>query len=153
MVYVAAAPPETLSNDLLTRAALLIGKEIFDTRLLLCGEIPKILASCRDIDAADSIVRGLKDAGLKAFVCENSELRKNPASFTAHSARLGEKEVIFTDRRGEEVRIESGDAFLIIRGKRQSLTQEKTSTTKMKLNVPATLLTGGIPIMRRVTHN
>ncbi|MHB8056017.1 MAG: hypothetical protein ACYDH3_12300, partial [Candidatus Aminicenantales bacterium] len=45
------------------------------------------------------------------------------------------------------------DAFLIIRGKRQSLTQEKTSTTKMKLNVPATLLTGGIPIMRRGPHN
>ncbi|MCX6566546.1 MAG: hypothetical protein NTW38_09045 [Candidatus Aminicenantes bacterium] len=152
MVYVAVASPKTLSEDLLKRVASLIGKEIFDTRLLFSGEIPRIVASCHDIDTAESIARGLRDAGLVAFVCKDSELRNHPASFVAHTARSGEREVIFWDRRGGEVRFEAGDAFLIIRGRRQSITQEKTSTTKMKLNVPATVLTGGIPIMRRVTQ-
>jgi hypothetical protein len=152
MVYVAVAPPKTLSEDLLKRVASHIGKEIFDTRLLLSGEIPRIIAPCRNIDTADSIARGLRDAGLGAFVCRDSELRNRPASFVAHTARFGEREVTFRDRRGGEVRVEAGDAFLIIRGRRQSTTQEKISTTKMKLNVPATVLTGGIPIMRRVTQ-
>jgi hypothetical protein len=152
MVYVAVAPPKTLSGDLLKRVASLVGKELFDTRLLLAGEIPRIIAPYPNTDTADSIAQSLRDAGLVAFVCRDSELRNRSASFVARSMRSGEKEIMFWDRRGGEVRIEAGDVFLIIRGRIQSATQEKTSTTKMKLNVPATVLTGGIPIMRRVTQ-
>jgi len=152
IAYVAVTPPKTLSEDLLKRVASLIGKEIVDTRLLLTGEIPRILASYPNADTADSIAQSLKNEGLVAFVCRDSELRNRPASFVAHTARSGEREVIFWDRRGGEVRVEAGDAFLIISGRLKSATQEKTSTTKMKLNVPATVLTGGIPIMRRVTQ-
>ncbi len=152
MVYVAVAPPKPLSADLLKRVASLVGKEIVDTRLLLAGEIPRIVVSTSDAGAADSMAQSLRDAGLVAFLCRDSELRNRPARFRAHTARSGEREVIFGDRAGGEARLESGDAFLIIRGRIQSTTQEKASTTKMKLNVPATVLTGGIPIMRRVTE-
>ena len=151
VVYVAVVPPKTLGGDLLKTVASVVGKEIFDTRLLLAGEIPRIIASCPNTGTADSIVQGLRDAGLVAFACRDSELRNRSSGFEAHTARSGPREVIFSDRRGKEARIEAGDAFLIIRGRLRSTTQEKTSTTKMKLNVPATVLTGGIPIMRRVT--
>jgi hypothetical protein len=152
IAYIAAVPPKTPSTDLLKRVASLIGKEMVDTRLLLAGEIPRIIASSPDIDTADSIARSLRDVGLAAFTCRDSELRHRPAGITAHTARSGEKEVIFGDRRGGEVRVEAGDAFLMIGGRIRTATQENTSTTKMKLNVPATVLTGGIPIMRRVTR-
>jgi len=151
MAYVAVAPPKTPGEDLLKRVASLIGKEIFDTRLALAGEIPRIIAPTPDTATADSIAQSLREAGLVAFVCRDSELRSRSAAFVAHTARFGESEVMFRDRRGGEIRIEAADAFLIIRGRIQSVTQEKTSTTKMKLNVPATVLTGGIPVMRRVT--
>lgn len=152
VVHVAVAPPKTLGGDLLQRVASLIGKEIVDTRLLLAGEIPRIIASCAGTDTAGSIAQSLKDAGLVAFACRDSELRNRPISFKARTMRFLEREVIFGDGRGGEVRVEAGDAFLIIRGRIQSATQEKTSTTKMKLNVAATVLTGGFPIMRRVTQ-
>jgi hypothetical protein len=151
VVYVAVVPPKTPGGDLLKTVASLVGKEIFDTRLLLAGEIPRIIASCPNTDTAESMAQGLRDAGLVAFVCRDSELRKRPAGFVAHSAKFEAKEVIFSDRPGTEVRIGAGHAYLIIRGRMQSATQERTSTTKMKLNVPATVLTGGIPIMRPVT--
>ncbi len=134
------------------RVASLVGKEIFDTRLLLAGEIPRIIASYPDTATADSIAQRLRDSGLVAFAFGDSELQSRSARFVAHATRSGEGEVIFWDRRGGEVRVKADDAFLIIRGKRQGAAQEKTSTTKMKLNVPATVLTGGIPIMRRVTQ-
>jgi hypothetical protein len=151
MVYVAVAPPKTLGEELLKRVASLISKEIIDARLLLAGEIPRIIASCSNTDMADSVVQGLRDAGLVAFVCRDSELRNRSAGFVAYSAKSGEGEVMFRDRRGGEVSVKADDAFLIIRGRKRSTTQEKTSTTKMKLNVPATVLAGGIPIIRRVT--
>jgi hypothetical protein len=151
MIAVAVAPPKTLGADLLSRVSVLVGQEISDTRLLLAGEIPRIIASYPDADTAQSIAQGLRDAGLVAFLCRYSELRNRPASFRAHTARSGESEVIFGDRQGGEVRVEADDAFLIIRGRIRSITQEKAATTKIKLNVAATVLTGGIPIMRRVT--
>ena len=151
IAYVAVAPPEALGEDLLKRVASLIGKELFETRLLLAGEVPGIIASCLDTDTADSMAQSLRNEGLAAFVCRESELRSRSAGFAAHTAHVGQKEVIFQDRRGGEVRIEEGDAFLIMRGKTRSATRQMTSTIKMKLNVPATVLAGGIPIIRPVT--
>jgi hypothetical protein len=151
MAHVAVAPPKPLGADLLKKVASLIGKEIVDARLLLAGEIPRIIASLPDTGAADSMAQSLREVGLVSFVCRDSELRNRPASFKAHSARSGEGEVVFGDRHGGEIRVEAGGAFLIIRGRIQSTAQDKAPATKMKLNVAATVLTGGIPIMRRVT--
>ena len=150
-LYVAAAPPKTLSDELLKKAASLIGKDIADTRLLLAGELPRVLASMPDSATAESTARGLQDAGFVAFVCGDSELRNRAESFLARTVIPAERAVTFRDRHGGEVVIEAGDAFLIIRGKLRAAAPENTSTTKMKLNVTATVLTGGLPIMRRVT--
>ena len=152
MVYVALTPPKTLGEDLLKKVASLVGKEIVDTRLRLAGEIPRIIASYPYADAADSVARSLREVGLAAFVCADSELRSRTAGFMAHAMRSGEKEVIFRDRRGGEVEVEAGGAFLILRGRVPSTTRAKTPTIKRKLNVAATVLSGGIPIMRRVTE-
>lgn len=152
MVHVAVAPPKTPSPDLVKRVASLIGQDTVDTRLLLGGEIPRIIISCPDAETADPIAQSLWEAGLVAFVCRDSELQNRPASFVACTARSPEREVIFGDKLGGEVRVETGDAFLIIRGRMQRTAQEITTATKMKLNVPATVLTGGIPILRRVTE-
>ncbi len=151
-VYVAIAPPKTLDADLVKRVASLVGKDNFDTRLLLLGEIPRIVAQYPDADTANSIALRARDAGLVAFVCKDSELRNRSAGFVAHTAKPGEREVIFWDKRGGEARLEAADAFLIIRGRKQSYTQDETSTTKMKLSLPATVLLGGMPVMRRVTQ-
>jgi hypothetical protein len=151
MVYVVVAPPKPLSPDLLAKVASLIDKEVVDTRLLLAGEIPRIVASYADADSADSVAQSLREVGLVAFPCGDSELRNRPASFKGHTVRSEGREVIFRGRLGGEARVEARDASLIIRGRMRSITHERTSTTRMKLNVPATVLTGGLPIMRRVT--
>jgi len=150
IVHIALVPPKALDPELVKRVASLVGKEIFDTRLLLGGEIPRIIAHFPNTDTADLTAQGLRDAGLVAFVCKDSELRNRSASFVAHTMQFGDKEVIFWDKRGGEARVGAGEAFLIIRGRMRSYRQEETSTTKLKLNVAATVLTGGIPVMRRV---
>ena len=152
LVHVAVCPPKPPDPELIRRAASLLGKEIVDTRLLLAGEIPRIIVSYPRTGAAEAMARSLREAGLAAFVCGDHELRNRVASFRAHTVRPGEREMIFRDRQGGEVRVKADDAFLIIRGRIKTITQGKTSTTKITLNVPATVLTGGIPILRRVTE-
>lgn len=132
--------------------ASVTGKEIPDVRLLLAGEIPRIISSLEDAGAAKAMARGLGEAGLVAFACGEAELRHRSAGFAAHAVNPSERGVLFRDRPGRELRVEFGDVFLILRGRKKSAAQETTSTTKMKLNVTATVLTGGIPIIRQVTR-
>jgi len=150
-VYVAAAPPKALSGDLLKMVASLLGKDVADTRLLLAGELPRVVAAKADFATAESTAQGLREAGFVAFVCRDSELRNRAESFKARTVVSLERAVTFRDCHGRELGIETGDAFLIVRGKLRETAPEEISTTKMKLNVTATVLTGGIPIMRRVT--
>ena len=46
--------------------------------------------------------------------------------------------------------MESGKVFLILKGRKQTYTEEEKTDTRMKFSLPATVLTGGIPIWRRV---
>ena len=152
IVYVAAAAPETLPPGLVMRVGSLLGKAAYDTRLLLAGKIPRVIACLPDIVTADSMAQSMRDAGLAAFTCRDSELRNCAARFVAHTVKSGERGVTFLDRVGGEALVEASEAFLIIRGRVQSSVREKVQTTKIKLSVPMTLLTGGIPIMRRVSR-
>jgi hypothetical protein len=61
--------------------------------------------------------------------------------------------VLFRDRAGGETRLGSVEAFLIVRGRMKSRLREDVPTTRLKLNVAATVLTGGIPVLRRVTKS
>ncbi len=151
MIHVVATPSSSPDEELLKRAAHLLGKEIVDVRLLLAGEVPRIVAGCPDADKADLLARDLREAGITAFLCRDDELLSRSACFMANTMGHGEGQVIFGDRSGGEVAVGAGEAFLIIMGRRRGSAQENITTTKMKLNVAATVLTGGIPIMRRVT--
>jgi hypothetical protein len=60
------------------------------------------------------------------------------------------KEVTFKDAGGHERKMVATETFLIIKGRMNAQTDIEMTETKMKLNWGATLLTGGIPIMRTV---
>ena len=152
IIYLAVVPPKTLEEDVLRRAASLVVKDVSDMRLLLVGKIPRIIAKYQASGPAEAIARGLKDAGLLAFVCRDSELRNRPESFMAHSAAPEGGRVVFRDRPGREARITADEAFLIIRGRLQSVSRKEITTKKRKLNIAATVLTGGLPVMRRTTQ-
>jgi hypothetical protein len=150
IAYVAVAPRSTLDADLIKKVAAIIDKEHYDTRLLLSGEIPRIIAHCHSMDEADSIARGLRELGLVAIVCRDSELREPLESFNAHTMEFREGEVLFQDKGGRERRMGSSDVFLMLKGKIQTYIEEETTKSRMKISWPATLLTGGIPIWRKV---
>ncbi len=151
IVHVAIAPPDMLEADLVERVAAIANRDLYGTRLVLTGKIPRLIAHCQTTQEAESIARSLRTLGLVAIVCNDSELRK-PSSvrFRAQTLKLGEREVLFWDK-GQQARvIEAKSAFLILKGIWQTRIERETTSTRRQLNLPATLLTGGIPISRRV---
>jgi hypothetical protein len=151
ILHIAINPPVPVDANLTREAAAILNKDLNETRLLLTGNIPRIIAHYQSIQTAEEVARRLKNLGLTVIVCRDSELRQAaPPIFTAHSLKFGQGEILFQDKRGTARTIKSGDVFLIIKGIAQLLTEKTVTKTKKKLNLPATLLTGGIPIQSKV---
>lgn len=150
VVHVAIAPPDRLEANLIKKVAAIVGKDLYGTRLLLAGKIPKIIAHYDTVQIAELTAQSLRELGLVAIVCKASELRKPSQRYRAHTLKFEERAVLFWDKSGQARRIETRNAFLIINGRMQTYTETEVTSTKMKFSLPGTVLTGGIPIWRRV---
>jgi hypothetical protein len=150
IVHVAIAPPDRLEESLIKQVAAIVDKDLYGTRLLLTGKIPKIIAHYDTVQMAELTTQSLKALGLVAIVCKDSELRKPSQRCRVHALKFEEKAILFWDKSGQARLIESRNAFLIINGRMRTYTETEITKTGMKLNLAATVLTGGIPIVRRV---
>jgi hypothetical protein len=149
--HLVAVPPNWADSELTQAVALLIKKDVPGTRLLLHGKVPRILASYSSTESAGAIARELSGLGLQVQVCNDHFLR-SPPSLVAHSMRLLDGEILFADREGALLRLRTGGVNLLVTGQ-LDITEERTVVrTSTKLNLPATLLTGGIPVRRKVSQ-
>ncbi len=152
VIHIAVAPQANLDANLVTSVATVINKGLSQTRLLLAGEVPKVIAHCDSIQVAESIIRNLRDLGLMAIACRDSELRQFPQTFKAQTLEFREKEVLFRDTAGHEKRILENNVFLVLVGRVETSMEGETTTQKIKFSLSGTLLTGGIPIWRTVNE-
>jgi hypothetical protein len=152
IVHVSIAPLHVLEANLVKEAAAIINKDLYSTRLLLAGKIPRVIAHYNTMAMAELTAQRLRGLGLAVVVCRDSELRKSPNAFKAHTLKIGQGQVLFWDTSGQLITMESKNTFLILSGQIQTYTNTEVTRTKMKFNLPATLLTGGIPIWRRVNE-
>jgi hypothetical protein len=151
ILHIAINPPVPVDANITREAAAVLNKELNEMHLLLTGNIPRIIAHYQSIPTAEEAARRLKSLGITVIVFRDSELRQHSSPiFMAHSLKFGQGEILFQDKRGTARTIKTGDVFLIIKGMAQLQTEKTVTKTKKKLNLPATLLTGGIPIQSKV---
>jgi len=97
-------------------------------------------------------VKGLVELGLTVVACKDIDIRRPAQSFKSQAAQFGQHEITFRDKSGRFLKLGAGEAFLIVRGTLEIHEDIEVTKTKRKLNLPATILTGGIPIRRKVTE-
>ena len=148
--HVAVVAPNIPEPEVIKKSAAIISKDLYQTRLLLSGGLPRLIVHYSTLKEAESTALDLTGLGLVAFVCQNSELHKPSKVFTAQSMEFLEQEIIFHNGGGQNKRIKSADVFLILKGILQISDEEEITETKRKINWGATLLMGGIPIYRNV---
>jgi len=150
VVHVAVAAPAVLDEGLVKKVSEIIGKNLYETRLRLTGKIPKIIANYSTMQLAELAAQILRGLGLIVIVFSDSELRKPWQIYKARSLKFEEQAITFIDRSGQARRMEANEAFLILSGKMEAYTEKETIKIVKKLNLGATLLTGGIPIHKKV---
>jgi hypothetical protein len=150
--HVAAMPPQDVTPALISKAADILSQPLYQIRMLLAGRLPKILGRFRDEPTAAAAIGRLRKLGMTAFVVTESELR-NPVypDITARSLKIEDNQTVFISRDGSNEALNNTGVFLLLTGRRTSVIESATiPTSTMKVNLPATLLTGGIPVMKRV---
>lgn len=150
--HVAVLPPPSLEQDLVKKVAAITNREIYGTRLGLAGKLPRVLAHFDTQEKADSTANNLRAAGLVTMVCRDSELRRIPVCFGGYSIKFDDNGILLLDKKGSSVPIGIKDVCLVIEGRLQTSISKQVTNTRMKLNLPATVMTGGIPILRRVSE-
>jgi hypothetical protein len=150
VIHIAVAPPANLDANLVRSVATVINKSPSQTHLLLAGEVPKVIAHYDSIQVAESIIQNLRNLGLVAIACRDSELRQFPQTFKAQTLEFREKEVLFRDSAGREKSIAENNVFLVLVGRIEPSVEVETTKQKTKFSLPRTLLMGGIPTWRRV---
>ena len=150
ITHVAIIPPDRLEPNIVKQVADIINKDAYETRLLLAGTVPRIVAHYKTAQTAELAARSLGGLGLAVMVCNDSELRKTYQSHKATAMAFEDRTVVFRDKAGQTKRMAPGEVFLIIKGNIQTRTETETTRTDKKLNLPATIVTGGIPIFNKV---
>jgi hypothetical protein len=152
IVYVAICPAAVREEKTLEQAAGLLHKEPASLRLLLLASIPRLAAHFRTAAEAESVVEKLRVLGLKAFACPDSFLRQPSSAFSANRLLSVDKEIVFGARRGSDLALRAEEVVLIIQGVKQTRLEQQTTQTMRKLNLPATILSGGIPFFKKVVQ-
>lgn len=156
IVYVAVVPPASLDANIVKGVAEIIGKDPYQTRLLLVGMLPRIVARCTGMQTAESMAKQLRALKLVVIVSKEDDLRRPHQGLKVQTMSFGREDVVFQQADGRDITLVGRDVFLIIKGMRPyvpaeaAMMQEPKGKTKLRLNVGATLMTGGIPIMKRV---
>ena len=150
VMHIAVAPPTNLDANLVRSVATVINKSPSYTRFLLAGEVPKVIAHYESIQIAETIIQNLRELGLVAITCKDSELRQFPRTFKAQTLEFREKEVLFRDSAGREKNIVGNNVFLILVGRIETSVEVETTKPKTKFSLTRTLLAGGIPMWHKV---
>lgn len=149
IIHIALAPPRAATSELIENIAEIIGKGIYDTGLLISGEIPRIIAHYTDIAVAQQVVEKLKGLGLTVLAIGDSELRRSVQVFNAYKLEFQGKEIAFADSCGNKKVMGQDDVFLIMAGRMPSEVELEKKEISSKLDITATMLTGGIPVLRK----
>jgi hypothetical protein len=153
IVHLLVAPPQTVETSLVKEACLILQKDPYETRMLLSGKMPKLIAHYASAAAAEIVAQQLKTLGLVALAVNDIELNQFfENGFNARGVEFEEQAATFRDNNNRLLKLETKDVFLIIKGKYQVSSDKPVTATRLKFNLTATLVTGGIPIWSKVNE-
>ena len=150
IIHVAVAPPPLLDEELVRKVADVIGKNSYETRLRLTGKIPKIIANYDTRQQTELAAQNLRRLGLVVILFTDSELRQPWPIQKMRSLKLDEGAVTFYDRLGQAKRLEANQVFLILHARLAAYVEKESVKIVRKINLTATILTGGIPVTKKV---
>ncbi len=124
---------------------------VFEARQKVIGGEPVVIASFADQNQAEELAIKITDAGIPAWVIDTQEVRNNNRRQYVSHFELGAQALQVTTSSGDllEVGYETIDLLLIAIGG-VGQTETTNTTVERKFSLGKTLLSGGIPMTKKV---
>jgi hypothetical protein len=147
---IAIAPGNSFDEEIIRKLAALLDRDLYYARAALSSKIPRIIFRQKGPQRGEEFQKQLKELGLVSFTFKENDIQKPLRLFKASSCDFEENNWIFKDKNSKLYELERNRIFLILKGNLQTSGEKETVTNTQKLNITATLLSGGIPIRRNV---
>jgi hypothetical protein len=128
-----------------------LGLTVFELRQRMIGGGPAVVASFADPDQAEVLAAKLTKAGVATLVVDTGAVRgKAAGQVIVHRFVLQEGALQIEADDGQRAGIAYGEIDLLLPGTCISGHEETKTVTERKFNLGGTILSGGIPIMKKV---
>ena len=148
LIDIVIASNKKATEELTQKVSSVLSRDLYRTRALLVSKIPRIISQMTDPQSIESLINQIKTLGLVSFSVKDVYLRQPIRLFKASALEFADNNIIFKDKRDQLFKLEANQAFLILKGNLKTYSEKEIVTSVKKLNIAATLLTGGIPISR-----
>ncbi|PLX77992.1 MAG: hypothetical protein C0615_04295 [Desulfuromonas sp.] len=143
---------EEVTQEQVQTLAEALGVTAFDARQRLVCQGPVVVSTQADDLQAETFLHKLRDGGFEAFIVDVETAQTKRPVFFVKSFVFGSDEIRFTDQGGRNVSIPYPKIRLILPSLRSMVQTETNTVTEKKLSVGKTLMTGGIPMTKKVTR-
>lgn len=142
---------QEVGSELVQSLAAALGMTQFEVRPRLLGGGPSVVGRCAEEQQAERLAQTLRLCGVAAFVLDSDAVRSSGRlvvrRFTLDSGTLAVETV-----GGETVRTPLTSVRLLLPAVSVSVQTESVTVTERKLSLGKTLLSGGIPMTKKVTR-
>ncbi|HYQ47482.1 MAG TPA: hypothetical protein VEP69_00325 [Thermodesulfovibrionales bacterium] len=138
--------------DLLPSLAKALGVTLYEARQRMIGGAPAVVACLADRQQARDLVINLRRAGISSCLVDASAVCGKVCSFIVRRFELGMSSLYIEAGDGESLSIPYEEIRLFLPAMDISGHAEKKMVTERKLSLGKTLLSGGIPMTKKVSH-
>ena len=125
---------------------------VFEARQRIVGGGPAVVASFSDPAQAAVLESKLAQKGIKALVLDAATACSSAARFIVRRFELGDSSLRSETGDGQSDKIPYSEIDVLLSGMSISGTVETRTVTERRLSLGKTLLSGGIPMTKKVAH-
>jgi hypothetical protein len=125
---------------------------VFEARPRMIGGGPSVVGSFADPEMATALAKKLNQIGFATLVVDVAAVRGRAGHFIVRRFELNERSMRIETGDGQQVHIPCSEIDLLLPGTSIAGCSETKTVTERKFSVGKTLLSGGIPMTKKIEH-
>lgn len=140
------------TTELVQAISSALGITVFEAQQRMIGGGPAVVASFADPQQALEMAKTLNQNGIATLIVDAEEVRSRADHFIVRRFELNESSLRIEQVDQQRAEIPYGEIYLLLPSTSIVRYSEKKTVTKRKLSVSRTILSGGIPLPKKVKH-
>lgn len=140
------------TTELIQALAGILGMTLYEMRQRMIGGGPAVVANFADPHTARTMAERLSETGVATVVVDADAVRSNASRFVVRRFEKKERVVHIEASDGQCADIAYEDVGLLLAGTRIRGESKTITVTERKLSLGRTILSGGIPLTKKVEH-